>query len=164
MEDKILARSTPKPKPSVNPSEDVIQIPILRKVGRPKNPNKEVKKPLKKVGFDNKIQTYSSALSSTSNSKFGLMSSTFEKTEFSDDSSSEDETKIESINSWLQNPPKMNVGESIDISAERNFVTNNNTQKIFQDTIILDSNDKIQKTSILKDFQNFSFESNTKNP
>lgn len=94
MEDKILASSTPKLKTVQKPSKDVIQVPMSRQADRPGNLKKEVKKPIKKVAFDNEIQTDSP---SKSNSKFGLEPSSLEK--LVDDSSSEDETKTKEKNS-----------------------------------------------------------------
>ena len=92
MEDKILASSTPKLKPTQKPSKDVIQVPMAQQADRPENIKKEVKKPVKKVAFESKIQT---DVASTSNSNFRLEPSSLEKLI---DSSSEDKAKIKEIN------------------------------------------------------------------
>ena len=56
--DKIQATSTPV---RINPTfKSPIQVPLPRKVGRPKKNFKPALKPLRKVGFETKVQKYSS--------------------------------------------------------------------------------------------------------
>ena len=152
MKNKILANSTPNSKPPIKLSEDIIQVPISRKVGRPRKIDKPEKKPLRKVGFDNKIQTYSSVSPSTSNSKFGLLPSSLEKTRIDSDSSSEDETKIKDISSRLEeHTSKLESEENPKIPKENCY---NNSEKKIEETILL--NETTQVPSILKEIQNFS--------